>query len=131
MRNKRLIIALLWTLFVAISCLVSSSTISNVGSVDIPYFDKFVHFCFYTGFTLLWTWSFRIHKTDKNYVYKASLLFLFAVVFGLCIELLQKYTTTSRSFEWLDVVANSSGAFFGLLISALFQKNKPNLTSYK
>lgn len=122
MHNKRFIIAIFWSLLIAFACLISFNTLNEVGTIDIPNIDKIIHFCFYTTFTIIWTWSLHYHKSHPNYIRKVSRVFGAAVLFGFIIELLQKYTTTTRSFEWWDVLANTSGAFLGILLITIFQK---------
>ncbi len=128
MHNKRYIIAVVWSLLITVACLVSFSTYNEVGKLDILYFDKIVHFSFYTSFTMVWIWCLRLYEKPESYKRNASKIFLAAVLFGFIIELLQEYTTTTRSFEWLDVMANASGALFGIIVITIIYKNR-NITS--
>ncbi len=128
MHNKRYIIAVVWSLLITVACLVSFNTYNEVGKLDILYFDKIVHFSFYTSFTMVWIWCLRLYEKPESYKRNASKIFLAAVLFGFIIELLQEYTTTTRSFEWLDVMANASGALFGIIVITIIYKNR-NITS--
>jgi len=42
--------------------------------------------------------------------------FLALIVFGISIELLQKYFVPNRHFDWLDIAANICGDIIGMLI---------------
>lgn len=51
--------------------------------------------------------------------------FLLSVFFGVSIELLQKYLTTTRNGDVLDVLANTSGAIiavFGIIILSKYNR---------
>lgn len=77
---------------------------------------------------MVWIWCLRLYEKPESYKRNASKIFLAAVLFGFIIELLQEYTTTTRSFEWLDVMANASGALFGIIVITIIYKNR-NITS--
>lgn len=42
--------------------------------------------------------------------------FLFGVVVGIVLEILQDTTFSGRSFEYLDIIANISGSILGILL---------------
>ncbi len=84
---------------------------------DVPFMDKWTHMVMYGGLcSVLWTEYLRRHNMRIE-VRKATLLGLVCPIFmsGL-LELAQEYLTTSRSGEWLDLLANSVGAFAAYLI---------------
>ena len=83
---------------------------------DVPFIDKWTHLVMYGGTTSVMWWEYlRCH--DRLVFWK---LFLFAflglIVMSGVIELLQAYCTTTRSGEWLDFAANSTGVVLGTLI---------------
>lgn len=92
-----------------------------MSTFNIPNIDKVVHFSFYTIFTGIWLWSVtvKVHRVSKI---KVFWVLSGAIIFGFVIELLQKYTTATRSFEWLDVLANTLGAITGTIIFLLLHK---------
>ena len=51
-------------------------------------------------------------------------IFIIACTYGFSIEIMQETLTTDRHFEWLDEVANATGAAVGAL---LWVKIKPLL----
>lgn len=97
------------------------SNINEIPKISIPNFDKIVHFTLYTILSFLWMWSL---KTKANHSFKknASFIFLIGTCFGIVIEILQETLTQTRSGEILDVLSNSSGILFGLLISKIVLK---------
>jgi VanZ family protein len=96
---------------------------------DIPQIDlfegadKLVHFCMYLGFTWLVCWSLRSEsKSVINYF-----VIILTVGWGILMEVLQLLMQFGRSFEWMDVLANSVGAITGVLIYNLMVTYKNNL----
>lgn len=80
----------------------------NTG-IDIPYFDKYVHFFMYL--LLGCAYLFESTHRKKDGLLKAYLknLLYCAVVAGT-IEIAQAYLTSYRSGEWLDFWAGMAGA---------------------
>ena len=96
----------------------------NSLDINIPYFDKLVHFIFYFIASMLGgLFGREISKgrTSKAKVLVISLVGL--VLYGIVIEVLQSNMTTYRSGELMDVMANSAGTLLGtLLIWSVFSK---------
>ena len=112
--NKK---ALFFSVAYAIALAVLSLITIDLESIEevVPTFsDKLFHFLAYTLLTYLWfnTFYFRFKMSKKKAViYASSLSFLF----GIIIEVLQKIITSTRSFDTLDILANTIGVFFMLL----------------
>ncbi|SHF53570.1 VanZ like family protein [Arenibacter palladensis] len=86
----------------------------SVPSIEIPHFDKLVHFSFYFVFTALGCFAFREMDRRNTPLKKAIVkIVLYAVVYGIIIEVLQGVATKNREPDLLDVLANSLGALFG------------------
>ena len=101
------VIALFWTILVTYSCLVQSSA---VPVINIPNLDKYIHAFFHFVFTYVWFLFFR-KQLKFNTIFKPLLTaFLFSVVFGIVIEILQQLVTTTRSADFFDFLANLTGA---------------------
>lgn len=80
---------------------------------DIPYIDKFVHFCFYFALTT----TVRFAKTYFTGFPKACAwkLLVMAAVYGGAIELLQE-AYFGRGCELWDEAANITGAVVGIWV---------------
>lgn len=80
---------------------------------------------FYFVFVVLW--SFHFFKSEVPKFWQLILVFISTVVIGVLVEIGQGYYTTTRHSDSMDVLANTSGAFFGMvLFYCIFslQKNK-------
>lgn len=120
MRNKFFWPALLWTIFVTVLCLVSSSSLESMNVVEIPYKDKVLHFVFYFVFTGSWYMHFR-EKYGHNMKVKLF-VFLFAILYGGFIELCQLLFTNGRSADILDALANTLGSATAVTCAWLYRR---------
>lgn len=109
--HKFLILAITWTVLITVASLIS---FNSVPKVKIIGNDKLVHFIFYLVFVILWGLANK--KTYFKIKYE-WLIVLFAIVYGIVIEVLQGVLTQTRQADIYDALANSLGAvigFFGL-----------------
>ena len=100
--------ALLWTFAITVLSLISLNNVTAFQSIASK--DKYVHFIFYLVFTFLWGLTFVCNKYKKG-----MLLFFAAVAYGGLMEIAQGLFTVNRHPDLYDVIANSCGAFAGLL----------------
>lgn len=109
---KNLIIACVgYTVIITIFFLVPIST----GTKTDLSLDKIVHILF--NATLLFLWLHYLNNIGRLKSWLVILvLFFLAIIYGIIIELLQKYFTTSRMADLWDVVANSIGCICGLVL---------------
>ncbi len=100
-------------------CLTESS---NLPAVNVPNIDKIVHFCFHFGFTISWILFFKKELKGAE-VAKAYLVsFVFSVLFGITIELMQGVYTTTRACDVTDILANTLGALFAIFMAVVFKE---------
>lgn len=92
---------------------------SDLIAINFEVNDKLVHFIFYFVLVLLWSFSQKI--TSKAAILKVYFL---SVLYGTIIEVLQPILSPTRSFDWLDIIANFSGGTTALLIVLIVKKSK-------
>lgn len=114
-------IALLWTGLVLFLCLVQSN---KIPVVNIENLDKIVHAFFHFVFTSLWILFFKTQIKDPDSYKPYIISFLFSVLFGITIEIMQGQYTTTRKEDALDVVANIIGAFLAVFLIFLYFRNR-------
>ncbi|SDQ26512.1 VanZ family protein [Flagellimonas zhangzhouensis] len=115
-------------LLITMLSLFSFSEISlDTGGLNIPYADKITHFIFHTVFVFLGSLAVRERTRGQIGIKKATIMILvLAIIYGIIIEVLQYTITMDRHAEFGDVLANTLGAFAGIiLIRWLFSKEKP------
>jgi VanZ family protein len=112
-----------WMVFITVLSLVSFDDNTSM-EINIPYFDKLIHFTFYFIASILGGLFGR--EISKGHIPKAKILgitFAGLIAYGIIIEVIQESVTTYRSGEIMDVTANSAGALLGtLLIWGVFSK---------
>lgn len=82
---------------------------------DVPLADKWTHMVMYGGLcSVIWAEYLRSHgSVDVARVTVFALLC--PIAFGGALELAQEYLTVSRSGDWLDLLADSVGAFMAYI----------------
>jgi VanZ family protein len=115
-KNIYLSAALIWTCSILFLCLASFSNLPNVG---IENADKYVHFTFHFVFVNLWFLYFN-YKNQKNIIKLGIFIFISSVLFGVLIELVQRVFTITRKGDFLDILANISGAFSALALILIY-----------
>ena len=120
-KNLYLVIAGLFTGFLTIISLKESDSLPD----DIlPYLDKVFHFFAYITLTLLWSiYAKKLYsKTSINKI--LTVIAILLTVYGIIIEVLQSKLTYTRMLEINDIVANSVGIAFGIIIIKYIFKHK-------
>ena len=102
--------------------------------LDEIYFDKWVHIGLFCGLTVLTAFPFTRENTATiKLLTKISISF---IIYGVLMEIVQKYFASERTFDFWDIIADMAGSFCGLYLSNKFQlkiartirikeKNKP------
>jgi VanZ family protein len=94
---------------------ISLITLNDLPEVQISFADKIFHFLAYSIFVVLWYlafyYTFRIQKIKA-----IRYAFIFAVVFGIIIEVLQDTMTASRALDVYDALANTLGALMSAIV---------------
>lgn len=115
-------------MFITMLSLFSFSDMAlDTGGLNIPYADKITHFTFYLVFAFAGCLSLR-ERTSGNLGLNKTLIIvlIFAILYGILIEVLQYTITTDRMAEFGDVLANTLGALAGIgLIRWVFSKKNP------
>ena len=116
LKNIYLSAALIWTCSILFLCLASFSNLPDVG---VKNADKYVHFTFHFVFVNLWFLYFN-YKNQKNIIKLGIFIFISSVLFGVLIELVQRVFTITRKGDFLDILANISGAFSALALILIY-----------
>lgn len=113
------IVALSWTILILYVCLIKSS---NIPSINIVGIDKIVHIFLHLFFTLFWGLALSKSKILDSFSKVIWISFTLSLVFGLLIEFLQAYFTTTRRADSIDVLANLFGSFFAIALLYRFKR---------
>lgn len=118
LKNLVLVSAIFWTCLIAYLCLVTFSSLPEIGVTGA---DKYVHTIFHFVFTFLWgCYSWLTKRTIK--IKRIVTIVFISIAFGLLIEFLQEVCTITRKADVFDVIANVSGALIALLVFLILKK---------
>ena len=95
-------------------------TILSIHEVNLEsstnFLDKALHFLCFTYLTLI-TWLSRFLSKDLH-------VYVIVLAYGILIEIVQRFLP-DRSFEYLDIFADSVGIIAGLIIIKIFKNLYP------
>ncbi|HKJ42104.1 MAG TPA: VanZ family protein [Sunxiuqinia sp.] len=86
---------------------------------DVPLFpqeDKLIHMSMYLGMALVLLWGFKFKTFNRWYIYG------FIVAWGFTMEVIQLVMHVGRHFSMLDMLANITGAFLGVILFRYLDK---------
>lgn len=114
---RKFLPAIGWFIFTAVLVFLPGSDIPSTSWLDFIYFDKFVHAGIFGGITLLFCFPFfkvgiSLHK-KINYFIRISLA---VILWGIIVEVIQRFFIPGRSFDLLDWAADSIGTYIAFLI---------------
>lgn len=110
--------SIIWVIIIFILSSISGDSVDKVKLINIPHFDKFVHFSMYFILSALMIWE---SKFSRKFIIISILL---GISYGIIIELLQQYVFVKRYFDIFDIISNSIGTISGLIIFILKSKLK-------
>lgn len=115
--NKFLIGALLWGTVILLLTLTPGKSMPQVGFFS---YDKLGHAGIFCIFSFLLITGMYVNK--KSDLFKVSMWGVaLATIYGLLIEFIQHFIP-DRGMEWLDAIANMSGAILGFCLFYLWYK---------
>lgn len=117
--KRKHIYLLIWLAFISYASLSSSDKIPKFQLFE--HFDKVVHFGMYFGLTTLFI---PILKINQNYNKTYLFAFIISSSIGIMFELAQGMMNMARTSSIYDVLANCTGALFGMIFYQLFIRNK-------
>lgn len=116
-----------WMVFITLFSLLSFSGVQT-SHYNIPHLDKAVHFTFYFVMVLL-AFLAKSNRVWKGFESLKLLwaIVLFAIGYGIIIEIIQDVATVAREGDPWDALANSLGAISGILFIRLLFLRKQSL----
>lgn len=90
--------------------------------LTIPHLDKIAHFGIHAILACFMLYEYHRGTVQKSLQFGLKKLILLGISYGIVIELLQKWTTTYRNFDLLDIFANITGTICGALIMIIYLK---------
>jgi VanZ family protein len=129
MRSLYFVPAVLWFIVTIILLTLPGNDLPHSPLFDFPYFDKYVHLVMFFLLTTLFCFPFSTIKAKQSYITRVFLKITLCVIsYGIIIEFVQKFFTTTRSFDVIDILFDSVGSLSGLVAirQYAFKKIGPN-----
>ena len=116
LERNALFIAIFFTILVALVSLVS---LKDVHLIKTHNSDKYGHFLVYFILSLCWlnVINKRPHGIIANYI-----IIIILISYGIILEVLQDILTTYRQADLYDIVANSAGVIFAVILFNTMKK---------
>jgi VanZ family protein len=123
---KKLLPAIIWTLFILLITLTPGNYFPEVPNfLDLFQPDKIVHILIYGTLTFLTSRGLIKQYSSKLLRYNAiSIGFVYSVLLGGVVEILQTAMKLGRYGSIYDFIANSVGCLIAVLIIRKYQKTK-------
>jgi len=109
----------LWLAVIAYGLFIPAGNLPIKPFLNIPHFDKLVHFGLFFVFGLLLFRPFKKLKT--NYLFLAPAV---AVLFGGLLEFTQNALSNTRSSNYYDFIANCAGIAASIVFYYFFVSGK-------
>jgi VanZ family protein len=106
----------LLTLVVIIVSSMPGNKVDEIKFIDFPHADKIVHFAMYFSLTFVLIYEFIINFGIKK-IRKIKLFsFVYCLILGILLELVQKFLIIERNLDLFDLLANIAGIFCCIIL---------------
>lgn len=107
-----------WVIFLL--CLPGSALPGNP-LLERIHFDKWVHVFLFACLSLAWcVWVYQTCK-PSNWLSYIFWVLILGILLGVLLEFVQDRWIPLRSFDWMDMVADTVGMLTGWLVSRPFR----------
>lgn len=119
MKIKLFLKPIIWLALICYGLLIPASELPTSPFLNIPHFDKMVHFGLFFVFCLLLFRPFR--KINVNpYIYAPAV----SIVLSAALEISQHILSSSRSSNFYDFLANATGIAVSVFFFHFFVSGK-------
>lgn len=114
--------AAIWTIIIFVLLVMPGSDMPANDFFELIYFDKWVHFGLFGVLTFFLGYPFiQLKKSAMNCF---VVIAFFAALYGIVMEFVQKYFTTTRTFDITDIIADTAGVLFAFFLLKKSNKKK-------
>jgi VanZ family protein len=97
---------------------IPGDALPKTNLISIPYFDKLVHIGLFAILSALWLKSLKNRSITIDLI-----VVLGTIAYGVAMEFVQRDFVANRSFDVMDIMADSVGAVLGFALVAAKAKN--------
>jgi len=108
-----IIFAISWLLIVTILLCIPGTRLPKIKWDDKLLFDKWIHVLLFLILVLVWCRAYSKPHLKTIFITVTIL----SILYGIGMEIVQKYFIPFRSFDVADIIADAVGCIAGYLIS--------------
>ena len=113
-----IVFAIIWLLLVTSLLCIPGTKLPKITWQDKIWLDKWVHIFLFMILVILWSKAYSHKKDTRSGSRKIFLkIMITGIVYGIAMEIVQKYFIPFRSFDFGDIIADAIGCVVGYLIS--------------
>lgn len=116
--HTRKLLAFCWLVITTCLLVIPGDALPKTNLVYIPNFDKLVHIGLFAILCALWLKTLKSRRFATD-----GMVVLATIAYGVGMEFVQRDFVANRSFDMLDIVADSAGAILGYAWVAVKGKN--------
>lgn len=108
--------------------ILSLMNLKSLPKFEVTNVDKIFHTTAYFGLVVVWYLQYFAHSVLKKSTIRPLIsICLFAIVFGMLIEVLQGTATSYRSWDVFDMLANFTGTLLAFILLRLLKNTLEKL----
>jgi|LakMenE01Jun11ns_1017448.scaffolds.fasta_scaffold9871629_2 VanZ family protein len=112
------LLASCWFALTTYLLVIPGDALPKTNLISIPYFDKLVHIGLFAILSALWLKSLKNRSITIDLI-----VVLGTIAYGVAMEFVQRDFVANRSFDVMDIMADSVGAVLGFALVAAKAKN--------
>ena len=115
---------LCWTFLIILMYFLPGALFPSTNEVKVPHLDKVIHFLAFFTYALVAMGNMMEKPSFTYNRFLALRVLLLLIAVGGILEFIQGTVIADRSSEFLDFVANASGALIGHVIFNLLWRSR-------
>jgi len=113
-----IVFAAIWLLLITTLLCIPGSKLPKIGWQDKIWFDKWIHIFLFMVLVILWSKAYSHKKNIQDSSRKIFFqIMIVGCLYGILMELVQKYFIPFRSFDLGDIIADAIGCVAGYFFS--------------
>jgi VanZ family protein len=109
-----IVFAVTWLLLVTILLCIPGTKLPKIGWQDKIWLDKWIHVFLFMVLVILWTQAYSNKKNIQQGSRKIFIqIMVIGCLYGVLMEIVQKYFIPFRSFDLGDIIADGIGCVAG------------------
>jgi len=112
------VFAIIWLLIITTLLCIPGTELPKIKWENKIWLDKWVHVFLFMVLVILWNNVYAGKKNTQNNIRKIFFqIMILGILYGILMELVQKYFIPYRTFDFIDMIADAAGCAAGYIIS--------------